>query len=119
LLIVVKPKTVDAITKTKKFRNKIPIILSLTRIKIDLQLISLIIDLVAECFERLIKAPIIISNNESNCLFSSDDFDDIRSILIINSPNLLIAFCSHKYGIIVCDKAKFLINPTVALRIPQ
>jgi hypothetical protein len=107
------------ITKTKKFRNKIPIILSLTRIKIDLQLISLIIDLVAECFERLIKAPIIISNNESNCLFSSDDFDDIRSILIINSPNLLIAFCSHKYGIIVCDKAKFLINPTVALRIPQ
>lgn len=92
--------------------------LTLTRIKIGLQFISFIIDLHDESFAKWLNAPIIIPSKISN-LLSSDTFNLSRSIRNNNSINRLTAFCSHKYGIIVDDNAKFFINPTVALIIPK
>ena len=95
----------------------------LTRTSIVTQFMSLIIDRHDESFVRLFNAPKMISIITSNCcpywLFSSHTFVRSRSTITSRSINRRTAFCSHNWGIIVGEKAKFLIRPTVALIVPQ
>lgn len=95
----------------------------LTRNSIDEKFISFIMDFDDPSFDKLINAPIVISCKTSHCCWyrwlSSVSFDRSRSILMNNSINLRTAFCSHKYGIIAGDRARFFIKPTVALIMPQ
>lgn len=95
----------------------------LTRIKTDEKFISFMIDFDDGSFDRLINAPIDKSSKVSHCcwyrLLSSINLHRSRSTLMNNSINRRTAFCSHKYGIIDSETARFLIKPTVALTIPQ
>ena len=115
------------IANTKRMNNVDEAIRShsfvLTRIKIAAQFISLMIDRDDGSLDKCVNAPRMISIITSYCcaywLFSSKDFVRSRSTTTNSSIRRRTAFCSHSWGMIVGDKDKFLISPTVALMMPQ